>query len=89
VSEKIVRLRDGSAIVPEGEPDPDVVQLCEKLLEKARSGDLKVVAALCWNHIGDYRLETAGDIVVTKLVGLLEIAKVELAVKHLKIEGAL
>jgi len=72
---KVVSMRGGE-ILPPGEPRPNVIALCEDLLERAKSGDLMALSVAmyhsddthCHRHEGRAVYGTIGNIECLKTV---------------------
>lgn len=61
-SAKVFSLRGGE-IVPPGVPKENVIKLCEDLLERARSGDLRAVSVVMGHSDDTYSFRHEGPVV--------------------------
>lgn len=73
---KVVSLRSGAEIIPPGEPRPKIIEMCEDLLQRARSGDLMGLTVAMYHsddthsyrHEGRAAFGTIGNLEMLKLI---------------------
>jgi hypothetical protein len=85
---KVVDIRGGSEISLPGEPVAEIVQWCEQMLERARSGELRAVAVLELLSAGKYHTEFLGpDELITQAIGLATLLQVDMTCRALRRAG--
>lgn len=72
----------GNEIQPPGEPRPRVIALCEKLLERARSGDLMALSVVLYHADDTHSHQHEGQCTYAT-IGALEMLKHRLAADFL------
>jgi hypothetical protein len=82
VSDNVVPIRGAALPLMEpSEPDPEVVGALERLLDEAKAGSLRGIAAVTMNEGELYHRVTAGAVVGFMFVGLLYGLATELTVE--------
>jgi hypothetical protein len=61
---------NGPVIDPARKPNADAIDLCEKLLERARSGEVNTIAAFAGHHDECVSFQICGNITY-RLLGLM------------------
>lgn len=82
MADKIHELPNANLV--NGEPDPDVIADIQRLLQDAKSGKLRMIAFVAYDHARHFTHGIAGTSTLTEAIGAAEFLKLQLFMSNTK-----